>query len=156
MSYNTPMEYVTYEQFKKMDIRIGTIREIEPVEGTDKLLRCQIDFGVKKVVPEVDIIPEADSVLTEEELARLGDIAAAANANAAEERDIRQIISGIREYYPNYEELIGKQVLYVVNLEPREIKGHVSNGMLMAVDGRDGQPVFLVPDEPVEPGSRVR
>ena len=150
------MEYVTYEQFKKMDIRIGTIREIEPVEGTDKLLRCQIDFGVKKVVPEVDVIPEADSVLTEEELARLGDIAAAANADAAEERDIRQIISGIREYYPNYEELIGKQVLYVVNLEPREIKGHVSNGMLMAVDGRDGQPVFLVPDEPVEPGSRVR
>ena len=150
------MEYVTYEQFKKMDIRIGTIREIEPVEGTDKLLRCQIDFGIKKIVPEVDVIPEADSVLTEEELARLGDIAAAANADAAEERDIRQIISGIREYYPNYEELIGKQVLYVVNLEPREIKGHVSNGMLMAVDGRDGQPVFLVPDEPVEPGSRVR
>ena len=150
------MEYVTYEQFKKMDIRIGTIREIEPVEGTDKLLRCQIDFGIKKIVPEVDVIPEADSVLTEEELARLGDIAAAANADAAEERYIRQIISGIREYYPNYEELIGKQVLYVVNLEPREIKGHVSNGMLMAVDGRDGQPVFLVPDEPVEPGSRVR
>ncbi len=143
------MEYITYEQFKKMDIRIGTIREIEPVEGTDKLLRCQIDFGVKK--PIIDVIPEADSVLTDEELAKLGSV-----DEVIEERDVRQIISGIREYYPDYESLIGKQVLYVVNLEPREIKGHMSHGMLMAVDGREGQPVFLVPDEPVEPGSKVR
>ncbi|MEI8223975.1 MAG: hypothetical protein WCG20_02525 [bacterium] len=143
------MEYITYEQFKKMDIRIGTIREIEPVEGTDKLLRCQIDFGVKK--PSLDVIPESDSVLTDEELAKLGGV-----DEVVEERDIRQIISGIREYYPDYESLIGKQVLYVVNLEPREIKGHTSHGMLMAVDGREGQPVFLVPDEPVEPGSKVR
>ncbi|MDB4984443.1 MAG: metG [Patescibacteria group bacterium] len=143
------MEYVTYDEFKKLDIRIGTIREIEPVEGTDKLLRCQIDFGIKK--PVIDVVPEADSVLTEDELAKL-DIAAASEP----ERDMRQIISGIREFYPNYEELIGKQVLYVVNLEPREIKGHTSHGMLMAVDGMNGQPVFLVPDEPVAPGSKVR
>lgn len=143
------MEYITYEQFKKLDIRIGTIREIEPVEGTDKLLRCQIDFGVKK---SVDVIPEADSVLTDEELAKLGE----GQDNAAPERDVRQIVSGIREYYPDYESLLGKQVLYVVNLEPREIKGHMSHGMLMAVDGTEGHPVFLVPDEPVEPGSRVR
>jgi methionyl-tRNA synthetase len=110
------MEHVTYEEFKKMDIRIGTIREIEPIEGTDKLLRCQIDFGAEP----------------------------------------RQIISGIREFYPDFEKLIGKQVLYIVNLEPREIRGHMSHGMLMAVDGMNGQPIFLVPDEPVEPGSKVR
>ena len=41
------MEYVTYEEFKKMDMRVGTIRAVEPVEGTDKLLKCQIDFGEK-------------------------------------------------------------------------------------------------------------
>ncbi len=132
-----------------MDIRIGTIREIEPVEGTDKLLRCQIDFGIKKQV--VDAVPETDSVLTEEELAKLDAV-----ASQESERDIRQIISGIREFFPDYETLIGKQVLYIVNLEPRQIKGHTSNGMLMAVDGMNGQPVFLVPDEPVEPGSKVR
>jgi methionyl-tRNA synthetase len=143
------MEYITYEQFKKMDIRIGTIREIEPVEGTDKLLRCQIDFGIKKSA--LDVLPQSDSVLTEEELAKLG-----GQDDLAEERDVRQIISGIREYYPDYESLIGKQVLYIVNLEPREIKGHMSHGMLMAVDGREGHPVFLIPDEPVEPGSKVR
>lgn len=141
------MEYVTYEEFKKMDIRIGTIREVEPVEGTDKLLRCQIDFGTKK--PVIDVVPESDSILTDSELAKL-------DAVAEPERDMRQIISGIREYYPDYESLIGKQVLYVVNLEPRQIKGYMSHGMLMAVDGNDGHPVFLVPDEPVEPGSKVR
>lgn len=158
------MEYITYDEFKKMDIRIGTIREIEPVEGTDKLLRCQIDFGAKK--PVVDVVPEADSVLTEEELEKLQQVAGQvdevgedSDSNTTEKypgRDMRQIISGIREYYPDYESLIGKQVLYVVNLEPREIKGHTSQGMLMAVDGKEGQPVFLVPDEPVEPGSKVR
>ena len=116
MLYLPHMETITYEEFKKMDIRIGTIREIEPIEGTDKLLCCQIDFG----------------------------------------EEPRQIISGIREFYPDYETLIGKQVLYIVNLEPREIRGHMSHGMLMAVNGTSGQPVFLVPDEPVEPGSKVR
>lgn len=157
------MEYITYDDFKKLDIRIGTIREIEPVEGTDKLLRCQIDFGARK--PVVDVIPETDSVLTEEELEKLQQVALQADETDADSdsagekypgRDVRQIISGIREYYPDYESLIGKQVLYVVNLEPREIKGHTSHGMLMAVDGKEGQPVFLVPDEPVEPGSKVR
>ena len=117
------MEYVTYEEFKKMDIRIGTIREIEPVPDTDKLLRCQIDFGDK---------------------------------NEAGESVFRQIISGIREFYPEYEKLIGKQVLYIVNLEPRKIKGFESNGMLMAVDGVDGAPVFLVPEGIVPVGSKVR
>lgn len=116
------MEYVSYEEFKKMDIRVGTIREVEPVPETDKLLKCQIDFN------EVD-----------------------------EEggKKLRQIISGIHEYYPDYEQLIGKQVLYIVNLEPRKIKGFESNGMLMAVDGEDGKPVFLIPETKVSPGSKT-
>lgn len=115
------MEYVSYEEFKKMDIRVGTIREVEPVPETDKLLKCQIDFGE-----------------TDEE----------------GNKKLRQIISGIRESYPDYEKLIGKQVLYIVNLEPRTIKGFESNGMLMAV-GED-KPIFLIPDEKVENGSKVR
>lgn len=117
------MEYVNYEEFKKMDIRIGTIKEIEPIPETDKLLRCQIDFN------EVD---------------------------AEGNKKLRQIISGIHEYYPDFEKLIGKQVLYIVNLEPRTIKGVESNGMLMAVDGKDGTPVFLIPETEVNTGSKVR
>ena len=117
------MEYITYDEFKKMDIRIGTIKEIEPVPETDKLLRCQIDFN------EVD--EEGN-------------------------KKLRQIVSGIREYYPEYEKLIGKQVLYIVNLEPRKIKGFESQGMLMAVDGTDERPVFLIPDGEVQSGTQVR
>ena len=114
-------EYVTYEEFKKMDIRVGTIVEVEAVPETDKLLRCQIDFS------EVD--------------------------NEGNKK-LRQIISGIHEYYPDPSILIGKQVLYIVNLEQRVIKGYESNGMLMAVG--DDKPIFLIPEESVTPGSRVR
>jgi len=117
------MDYVTYEEFKKMDIRIGTIRALEPVPETDKLLKCMIDFN------EVD--EEGN-------------------------KKLRQIVSGIHQFYPEYEKLVGKQVLYIVNLEPREIKGVHSNGMLMAVDGVDGKPVFLIPEVEVPPGTKVR
>lgn len=117
------MEYITYDEFKKMDIRVGTIREIEPVPETEKLLRCQIDFN------EVD---------------------------EEGKKKLRQIVSGIREYFPEYESLIGKQVLYIVNLEPRMIKGFESQGMLMAVDGKDGAPVLLIPDTEVPNGTKVR
>lgn len=117
------MEYVTYDEFKKMDIRVGTIREVEPVPETDKLLRCQIDFNEK---------------------------------DEEGNHKLRQIVSGIHEFFPEYEKLIGKQVLYIVNLEPRMIKGIESQGMLMAVDGVDGAPVFLTPEVEVNSGSKVR
>jgi tRNA-binding EMAP/Myf-like protein len=47
-------------------------------------------------------------------------------------------------------------MLFVTNLAPRTIRGLESNGMLMAVDGMDGTPVFLVPEQPTAPGSTVR
>ncbi len=117
------MEYISYEEFKKMDIRVGTIREVEIIPETDKLLCCQIDFNE-----------------TDEE----------------GNKRLRQIVSGIKEYYPDVNVLINKQVLYITNLEPRTIKGFESNGMLMAVDGIDGKPIFLIPEVEVNPGSRVR
>lgn len=122
------MDVVSYEDFKKMDIRVGTIREIEPIEGTDKLLKCTVDFGFKPAL-EGTLEPEPH---------------------------IRQIVSGIRDFYPEFEKLIGKQVLYIVNLEPRTIRGVESQGMLVAVDGKDDSPVFLVPEQEVSPGARVR
>jgi methionyl-tRNA synthetase len=134
------MDYVSYDEFKKMDMRIGTIRAVEPVEGTDKLLKCQIDFGLKPAPQKIDSLEQSD------EQVDLG----------TPESDIRQIVSGIREYFPEYEQLVGKQVLYIVNLEPRTIRGIESNGMLMAVDGKDGKPVFLTPEIPVLPGAKVR
>ncbi len=126
------MNYVSYDEFKKMDIRVGTIRAVEPVEGADKLLKFQIQFGF--LAPEPAPLEEAVS---------------------EPKPDIRQIVSGIREYFPDYQALVGKQALYIVNLEPRTIRGEQSNGMLMAVDGLDGRPVFLVPEAPVAPGAQV-
>lgn len=117
LEYLKSQIYLTYDEFKKLDARVGHIKKVEPVEGADKLLRFEIDFA---------------------------------------EGEDRQIVSGIREYFPEYETLVGKKALYVLNLEPREIKGVVSYGMLMAVDGTDNTPVFLVPEEEVHPGSKVR
>ncbi|MFA6355065.1 MAG: hypothetical protein WCW65_01415 [Candidatus Paceibacterota bacterium] len=117
------MEYIKFEDFKKMDIRLGTIKEVVPVPETDKLLCCQIDFN------EVDLDGKPK---------------------------LRQIVSGLHEFYPDYVSLVGKQVLYILNLEPRTIKGYESNGMLMAVDGLDGCPVFLVPEVAAPVGSKVR
>ena len=140
--FTNGMEYVTYDEFKKLDMRVGTIRAVEPVLGTDKLLKCQIDFG------ETEILKE-----------EIGEETAGTETPAGVSVPVpkfRQIVSGIREFFPEYEKLVGKQVLYIVNLEPRMIRGVESQGMLMAVDGKDGKPVFLTPEFEVHPGSRVR
>ncbi len=72
------------------------------------------------------------------------------------EENPRQILSAIREYYPDIETLIGKKLVFVSNLEPRTIRGFESNGMVLAVDGLENQPVFLVPESDVNPGSSAR
>lgn len=110
------MEYISYDEFKKLDARLGKILLAEAVPDADKLIRFEIDFGEEKP---------------------------------------RQILSAIREWYTP-EELVGKMGLFVINLAPRIIRGLESQGMLMAVDGIDGAPVFLVPDREVKPGSKVR
>lgn len=132
------MEYVSYDEFKKMDMRVGTIREVTPVPDTDKLLKCMIYFGETEEVAGEDVEDlggEVEKIIKPK---------------------LRQIVSGIREFYPEYEKLVGKQVLYIVNLEPRMIKGIESQGMLMAVDGKDGAPVFMTPEVEVNPGTKIR
>ena len=47
----------------------------------------------------------------------------------------RQIISGISEYFPDTQVLIGKKCAFATNLEPRVIKGFESQGMILAVNG---------------------
>ena len=110
------MEHITIDDFKKVQARIGRVVTAEAVPDSDKLIRCEIDFG----------------------------------------NETRQILSGIREWYPDPSLLVGKQLLYCTNLAPRTIRGFESNGMLMAVDGLDGAPVFLVPESDVENGAMMR
>ncbi len=65
----------------------------------------------------------------------------------------RQILSGIQKYFTP-EELVGRQALFIVNLEPRQMMGFESNGMLLATDN-DEAPVLLVPDSKVPNGSKI-
>jgi methionyl-tRNA synthetase len=118
----------TIDDFQKIAMQVGTIIVAEHIEGADKLLRLEVDFGTKLVIKEDG---------TEEEV-----------------RDVRQILSGIREYYTP-EQLIGKQCPFVTNLEPRTMRGLVSHGMILAVKTADGGAVLLHPEKFAEPGSSL-
>lgn len=66
----------------------------------------------------------------------------------------RQILAGIAQYY-GVEDLVGKRIVVVANLEPKMMMGLQSQGMLLAADTEEG-PVLLMPDHEVPPGSRIR
>lgn len=105
---------ISYDDFKKIDLRIGTILEAERVDGSEKLLKLQVDLGEEK----------------------------------------RQVIAGIAKSYEP-ENLIGKQIVVLVNLEPRSLMGLESQGMLLAAD-KDGLPIILVPEKEVSAGSTIK
>lgn len=68
----------------------------------------------------------------------------------------RRIIAGLKQERAGPQEVEGKQALSVVNLEPRRIKGEVSEGMLFDVGYPDGiVPVLAVPEQPVPDGTRL-
>ena len=66
----------------------------------------------------------------------------------------RQIVAGIGKRY-NPEELVGREIVIVTNLEPRKLMGLESQGMLLAADTPDG-PVLLQPDTEVLPGLPIK
>ena len=67
----------------------------------------------------------------------------------------RTILSGIAAHYPNPEELIGKQVCFIANLEPRKMKGLLSEGMILSSENADGSLSLVAPIKEVQPGSQV-
>lgn len=69
--------------------------------------------------------------------------------------DTRQVVAGIGKNYAP-EELVGKSILIIVNLEPRKLMGLESQGMLLAVSDESGLPVVLIPEKEVPPGSGVK
>lgn len=66
----------------------------------------------------------------------------------------KQLVAGIRPYYPA-EELIGRQVIIVDNLEPRSVRGVESQGMLLAASDDEGLSILSL-DKPRKPGSIVK
>lgn len=124
---------ISYEDFQKLEIRIGKVVSCEKVENADKLLKLEVDFGSA----------EQNSELKENK-----------ESSNGTDRTIRQVVSGIAEYYKP-EDLIGKEFPFLFNLEPRTIRGLESQGMILAVDN-GSQIALLSPDKEVEPGSKVK
>ena len=69
--------------------------------------------------------------------------------------DVREVVSGIAEYYEP-EALVGKQVLMLINLKAKEIKGTLSHGMVLMAENANGELSLLQPQKEVKPGSSVR
>ncbi len=111
--------------------------------GADKP-RIPID-DFSKVEVKVGTVRSAERVPETDKLLRL-------MVDFNEETGLRQIISGIAAYVPEPLTLVGRQLAFVTNLEPRMIRGLESNGMLFAV-GADGSFAFLAPDRDVPPGT---
>lgn len=127
------MDIISFEDFKKIDIRIGKIISAERVEGSDKLMKLQVEFG-----------SESMEIKTME------------NENVKKENVVirRQIIAGIAQFYAP-EALIGKECPFAYNLAPRMLKGLESQGMILCPSGDDG-PVLLHPDKEVPSGSLIK
>ena len=108
-------ENISYDDFARMDIRIGTIVEAVKVPKTKKLMQLKIDTGM----------------------------------------DVRTVVSGIAEYFEP-EAIIGKQICLLANLEPREIKGIQSQGMILLAEDATGRLIFVTPEENTGVGSEVK
>lgn len=105
---------ITIEEFAKIELRVATVKAVEPHPNADRLFVLQIDLG------------------TEE----------------------RQLVAGIRAHYTP-EELVGKQIVVVANLQPATLRGVESQGMLLAAS--DGEKVIVLsPEKFIAPGSKVR
>ncbi|MBN2892988.1 MAG: methionine--tRNA ligase [Bacteroidales bacterium] len=111
----TPLKTVaTFDDFTKLDIRIGTVLKAEKVAKTKKLLKLTVDTGIDK----------------------------------------RTIVAGIAEHYTP-EQITGKKVTLLANLEPRKIKGILSEGMLLMAENSVGELSILTPNKDFENGSTV-
>ncbi len=67
---------------------------------------------------------------------------------------VRQIVSGIRSTYTP-EEMVGKKVMVLVNLEPRKIRGLISEGMLLSAEDENGNLSLMIPEKPMPSGAEV-
>jgi methionyl-tRNA synthetase len=107
---------ISYDDFAKLEIRIGKILSVEIVPDADKLLKLMVDVG---------------------------------------EESPRQILSGIRTYFEDPQTLVGMSYPFLVNLEPRTIRGLESNGMILA-GSHEGMLALLVPSCAVPPGTKIK
>jgi tRNA-binding protein len=107
---------INLDLLNQIDIRVGTIRSVEDVPGSDKLVQLRVSFGDHE----------------------------------------RTIVAGMKQERAVPREIEGRQALFVLNLEPRKMRGVVSEGMLFDIGYADGvRPVLAVPEEPIPDGTRA-
>ena len=104
---------ISIDDFRKIELRVATIKSAEPHPNADKLLVLQIDLG----------------------------------------GETRQICAGIRNHY-SAEELVGRQIVVVANLETAKLRGLDSEGMLLAASDED-RVIILTPEKSVQAGAKV-
>jgi len=105
---------ITYEDFSKLDLRVGRILEVSDHPNANKLYILKVDIQEK----------------------------------------IIQIVAGIKNFY-SPQDLINKLIVVIVNLEPKEIRGVLSSGMLLAAQDIDKISLLTV-DSPVNIGSKIK
>jgi methionyl-tRNA synthetase len=93
---------ITIDDFDKIDLRVVTVLECEPIKKAKKLLKLKVDMG----------------------------------------GEIRQVVSGIAQHYKP-EDLVGKQVILVANLKPVQLRGELSQGMILAASTNDDSKLVL-------------
>jgi methionyl-tRNA synthetase len=108
------MLMISIDDFRKVELKVATVKSAEIHPNADKLIVLQVDLGSEQ----------------------------------------RQICAGIRNHYTP-EELVGKQVVVVANLETAKLRGLESQGMLLAASD-DGRVIILTPEKPVLAGAQVK
>jgi len=118
-------------------MKIGKIISVERVPDTDKLLKLRVDFGLKPSASETEgFSPETSPELQP-----------TVSEGSLEERDIRQVISGIAEFFEDPQVLVNISCPFVTNLEPRKIRGLVSEAMIVAAHSKEGVFSILEPTQ---------
>jgi methionyl-tRNA synthetase len=108
-------DMITYDDFAKLDLRVGTVVNAEKIKESKKLLRLEVDLG---------------------------------------EENLRQVVAGIALTH-DPEEVKGRQVIVLANLEPARLCGVESNGMVLAGIDAEGNAILLGPEKEAEPGTQV-
>jgi tRNA-binding protein len=107
---------VSLDVLQQVDVRVGSIKAVDDIPSSSKLLKLTVDFGDHE----------------------------------------RTILAGMKKDRPDPQVLVGRQALFVVNLEPKKMAGETSEGMLFDVGYPDGiRPVLAVPEERVPDGARA-
>ena len=132
-SYLAKQKHMTKEQEVVPEVEVEESNEI----SFDQFTAVEIKLGT---IEAVDIVENADKLLK-------------LTVNLGEETP-RQIVSGIREFFADEQELVGKQCPFIANLAPRKIKGLESQGMILAGE-ENGVFALLHPSNQLPAGTRL-